>query len=66
MKKLKTRIKGWLIVKITKLRKDNKILKNKLSELVLKEQDYIDKMNLMKNELRKLRLENEKLNSEKK
>lgn len=66
MKKLKTRIKGWLIVKIAKLRRDNKTLKNKLEELVLKEQDYIDKMNLMKSELRKLRLENEKLNSEKK
>lgn len=66
MKKLKTRIKGWLIVKIAKLRKDNKTLKNKLEELVLKEQKYIDKINLMKSELRKLRLENERLNNEKK
>lgn len=66
MKKLKTRIKGWLIVKIAKLRKENETLKNKIIELVLKEQDYIDAMNLMKSELRKLRLENERLNSEEK
>lgn len=66
MKKIKTRIKGWLIVKIAKLRKENKTLKNKLEELVLKEQEYIDAMNLMKSELRKLRLENERLDNEKK
>ena len=66
MKKLKTRIKGWLIVKIAKLRKENKTLKNKIIELVLKEQEYIDAMNLMKSELRKLRLENERLDNEKK
>ena len=66
MKKLKTRIKGWLIVKIAKLRKENKTLKNKIIEFVLKEQEYIDAMNLMKSELRKLRLENERLDNEKK
>lgn len=66
MKKLKTKIKGWLIVKIAVLRKQNKRLKNKLEELILKEQDYIDEMNLMKSELRKLRLENERYNNEKK
>lgn len=66
MKKLKTRIKGWLIVKIAKLRKDNKFLKEKIQELILKEQDYIDKFNLMKSEIRSLKLENERLNSEKK
>ena len=66
MKKLKTRIKGWLIVKIAKLRKDNKFLKEKIQELILKEQDYIDEFNLMKSEIRSLKLENERLNSEKK
>lgn len=65
MKKLKTRIKGWLIVKIAKLRKENKTLKNKIIEFVLKEQEYIDEMNLMKSELRKLKIENEKLNNKK-
>ena len=66
MKKLKTRIKGWLIVKIAKLRKDNKFLKEKIQELILKEQNYIDEFNLMKSEIRSLKLENERLNSEKK
>ena len=65
VKKIKTRIKGWLIVKIAKLRRENKRLKNKLEEFILKEQDYIDKINLMKSELRKLRLENERLNNQK-
>lgn len=66
MKKLKTRIKGWLIIKIAKLRKENKRLKEQLEKVKPKEQKYIDKMNLMKSELRKLRLENERLNNEKK
>lgn len=65
MKKLKTRIKGWLIIKIAKLRKENKRLKEQLEKVKSKEQKYIDKINVLKSELRKLRLENERLNNQK-
>ena len=65
MKKLKTRIKGWLIVKIAMLRKQNKFLKGKVEELILMEQDYIDKINILKSELRKVKLENERLTNQK-
>lgn len=60
-KKIKTRIKGWLIVKIAQLRKENKKLKIKVEEFVLKEQDYIDELNRLKSEVRGLKLENERL-----
>ena len=60
-KKIKTRIKGWLIVKIAQLRKENKRLKTKVEEFVLKEQDYIDELNRLKSEIRGLKLENERL-----
>ena len=65
MKKLKTRIKGWLIVKIAKLRKENLRLK-KLLEMKPKDKQYINEISRLRSELRKLRLENERLNSEKK
>ena len=65
MKKLKTRVKGWLIVKIAKLRKENNLLKQQLKEVKPKEKKYIGKINLLKSELRKVKLENEKLNSKK-
>lgn len=60
-KKIKTRIKGWLIVKIAQLRKENKKLKTKVEEFVLKEQDYIDELNRLRSEIRGLKLENERL-----
>lgn len=60
-KKIKTRIKGWLIVKIAQLRKENKRLKTKVEEFVLKEQDYIDELNRLRSEIRGLKLENERL-----
>lgn len=60
-KKIKTRIKGWLIVKIAQLRKENKRLKAKVEEFVLKEQDYIDELNRLKSKIRGLKLENERL-----
>lgn len=60
-KKIKTRIKGWLIVKIAQLRKENKKFKTKVEEFVLKEQDYIDELNRLKSEIRGLKLENERL-----
>lgn len=60
-KKIKTRIKGWLIVKIAQLRKENKKLKTKVEEFVLKEQDYIDELNRLKSKIRGLKLENERL-----
>lgn len=60
-KKIKTRIKGWLIVKIAQLRKENKRLKTKVEEFVLKEQDYIDELNRLKSKIRGLKLENERL-----
>lgn len=65
MKKLKTRIKNSLILKIAKLRKQNKHLKNKIEELILKEQEYIDLKNVLQAEVRRLKLENERLTNKK-
>lgn len=65
MKKLKTKIKNSLILKIAKLRKQNKHLKNKIEELILKEQEYIDLKNVLQAEVRRLKLENERLTNKK-
>ena len=65
VKKLKTRIKNSLILKIAKLRKQNKHLKNKIEELILKEQEYIDLKNVLQAEVRRLKLENERLTNKK-
>lgn len=65
MKKIKTRIKNSLILKIAKLRKQNKHLKNKIEELILKEQEYIDLKNVLQAEVRRLKLENERLTNQK-
>lgn len=65
MKKLKTKIKNSLILKIAKLRKQNKHLKNKIEELILKEQEYIDLKNVLQAEVRRLKLENERLTNQK-
>lgn len=56
MKKLKIKIKGWLLVKIARYRKQIKTYKEKIADNVLKEQEYIDKMNLMQNDIRELLL----------
>lgn len=56
MKKLKIKIKGWLLVKLAKARSEAKAYKDKLAEEVLKEKDYIDKMSLMQDDIRQLLL----------
>lgn len=61
MKKLKIQIKGWLVVKIAELRKDNRHLKNKIEELILNERKYIDEMNNLKRQIRTLKIENARL-----
>lgn len=61
MKKLKIKIKGWLVVKIAELRKDNRHLRNKIEELILNERKYIDEMNNLKRQIRTLKIENARL-----
>lgn len=56
MKKLKIRIKNSLILKIAKLRKEIKIYKNRITQDVLKEQQYIDEMNILQGKIRELLL----------
>lgn len=56
MKKLKIKIKGWLLVKIAKYRKQIKLLEKKIIEIIEKEQDYIDKITLLENDIRELTL----------
>ena len=54
MKNLKIKIRGFLIIKIAKLRKKIKAYEDRILEDALKEQEYIDEMNLMKDEIRQL------------
>ena len=56
MKKLKIKLKGILVLKIAKLRKEIKAYKERITEDVLREQDYIDKMNLLQGDIRELLL----------
>ena len=56
IKNTKIRIKKSLILKIAKLRKENKLYKERITEDVLKEQEYIDKITLLENEIRQLNL----------
>ena len=56
MKKLKIKLKGVLVLKIAKLRKEIKAYKQRLADDVLKEQEYIDKITLMENDIRELLL----------
>lgn len=56
MKKLKIKIKGWLLVKIAKYRKEIKAYKERIAEDVLEKQKLIDKMNIMQGDIRKLLL----------
>lgn len=54
--KLKIRIKRLLIIKIADLRKQIKLYENKIIENVKREQEYIDKITLLENEIRSLKL----------
>lgn len=56
MKNLKIKIKGSLVLKIAKLRKEIKAYKKKITDNVLIEQEYIDKITLMQNDIRELLL----------
>lgn len=56
MKKLKIKIKGWLLVKIAKYRKEIKAYKERIAEDVLEKQKLIDKMNIMQGDVRELLL----------
>lgn len=56
MKKLKIKIKSSLLIKIAKLRKEIKSYKKRITDDVLKEQEYIDKITLMQGEIRELLL----------
>lgn len=56
MKNLKIKIKGFLVLKIAKYRKEIKAYKERLAEDVLREQKYIDKINLMQADIRELLL----------
>lgn len=56
MKNLKIKIKGSLVLKIAKLRKEIKAYKKKITDNVLIEQGYIDKITLMQNDIRELLL----------
>lgn len=56
MKKLKIKIKGFLVLKIAKLRKEIKAYKERLAEDVIREQEYIDKISLMQSDIRDLLL----------
>lgn len=56
MKKLKIKLKGFLVVKIAKLRNEIKAYKKTIEDGILKEQQYIDKMNIMKDDIRQLLL----------
>ena len=60
IKNAKIRIKKSLILKIAKLRKENKLYKERIANDVLKEQEYIDKITLLENEIRQLKLKGEK------
>lgn len=61
IKKLKMKYKSFLIVKLSLARKENKFLKEKVTNAILDEQKYIDKISLMQNEIRQLKLKlNEK------
>lgn len=56
MKKIKIKLKGVLVLKIAKLRKEIKAYKERLAEDVLKEQELIDKINILEDNIRQLLL----------
>lgn len=56
VKKIRSKINGWLLVKLGKTKKENKVLRKKIAEDVLREQAYIDKITLMQGQIRSLKL----------
>lgn len=56
MKNLKIKLKGILVIKIAKLRKEIKAYKERLAEDVLEKQKLIDKINVMQADIRELLL----------
>ena len=56
VKKIKSKINGWLLVKLGKTKKENKVLRKKIADDVLREQAYIDKITLMQGQIRSLKL----------
>lgn len=56
MKKLKIKIKGFLVLKIARYRKEIKAYKTKLTNNAIIEQGLIDKITLLENDIRDLLL----------
>ena len=56
MKNLTKKIQQSLTLKILKLKKEIRAYKNRITQDVLKEQEYIDKMSLMQDDIRQLLL----------
>jgi len=56
MKNIKIKIKGILVLKIAKLRKELKIYKEKIAEDVIEKRQLIDKISLMQDDIRQLLL----------
>ena len=56
MKAFKIKLKGILIFKIVRYRKQIKIFKERITQDVLKEHEYIDKINLLQDDIRQLTL----------
>ena len=56
MKKLKIKLKGFLVLKIAKLRREIKAYKERLADDVLEKQDLIDKIKLLELDVRDLLL----------
>ena len=56
IKKLKIKIKGWLLVKLARARKEAKILKKQITDDVLERQKYIDEISYKDSLIRELLL----------
>lgn len=52
----KTKVKGWLLVKIAKLRRENKAYRKRIADDVIVEHQLIDKISLMQDDIRQLLL----------
>ena len=61
LKKMKIKVKGWLLVKLAKARKEVRILKERITDDVLETQKYIDEISNKDRLIRDLLL---KLNDE--
>lgn len=56
MNKLKAKLKEAMLLKITKLKKQIKAYKYRVDQDIIKEQEYIDKINLLQDDARQLLL----------